>query len=194
MLKGWFPRLLPQHALKVIQHRGKGRLSGNLSRPPDPRREGLLDQLPAKLRAYGRTLDPATDRILVFVDLDDDHCGKLKERLLDILETCDPKPTVLFRIAIEETEAFYLGDPAAIQRAFPQARLNRMKDYVQDSVCGTWELFREVIGARVDDKVEWAERMAPWLGTAWQGGSANRSPSFRQFCRALLTLAGEPAD
>lgn len=194
LLNGWFPRFLPQHAFRVIQHRGKGRLSGNPANPPDPRREGLLDQLPAKLRAYGRILDPATDRILVFLDLDRDRCGELKNRLLSVLDACDPRPTVLFRIAIEETEAFYLGDPEAIRKAFPQARLNRMKDYVQDSVCGTWELFRDVIGARIEDKVEWAERMAPCLGTSWRGGRANQSPSFRQFCKALLRLAGEPAD
>jgi hypothetical protein len=130
----------------------------------------------------------------VLLDLDDDHCGELKERLLKVLETCNPRPTVLFRFAIEETEAFYLGDSTAIQRAFPQARLKKMRDYVQDSICGTWELFRDVIGAEVEDKVEWAERMAPYLGTSWRGGNANRSPSFRQFCRALLTLAGERVD
>ena len=28
-------------------------------------RQGLLDQLPLKLRAYGRSLDPRTDRVLV---------------------------------------------------------------------------------------------------------------------------------
>lgn len=192
LLRGWFPRLLPQHALSIILHRGKGRLPGDPSRAIDPKREGLLDQLPAKLRAYGRALNPATDRVLVFLDLDDGDCLDLKQRLLAVLESCDPRPTVLFRIAIEETEAFYLGDPEAIRRAFPQARLHKMRDYIQDSICGTWELFMDVIGAKVEDKVDWAEKMAPHLGTAWRGARANRSPSFCQFCKGLLQLAGEP--
>lgn len=38
---------------------------------------------------------------------------------------------VLFRIAVEETEAFYLGDQPAIRKAFPKAKLRRMKSYVQ---------------------------------------------------------------
>jgi hypothetical protein len=193
-LKHWFPRFLPQHTLTVIQHRGKGRLPGDFLRSVDARREGLLDQLPAKLRAYGRALNPATDRVLIFLDLDEDRCLDLKARLLAVLDHCDPKPMVLFRLAIEETEAFYLGDSAAIRKAFPQAKLRRMKDYVQDSVCGTWELFQEVIGARTPDKVDWAERMGLHLGIAWQGKGANRSPSFRQFCKALLLLAGERLD
>lgn len=194
LLRGWFPRFLPRHASTIIQHRGKGRLPGDPSRAVDSRREGLLDQLPAKLRAYGRALNPATDRILVFLDLDNDDCTGLKERLVAILETCEPKPVVMFRFAVEETEAFYLGDPAAIRKAFPQARLQKMRNYVQDSVCGTWEVFRDVIGARVEDKVDWAEKMAPHLGTVWKGSQASRSPSFRQFCRALLILAGESVD
>jgi Domain of unknown function (DUF4276) len=191
-LRGWFPRFLPQHALSVIPHRGKGRLPAQLPRRPDSRREGLLDQLPAKLRAYGRVLDPATDRILVFLDLDEDDCLELKERLLATRNSCDPRPVVLFRIAIEEMEAFYLGDPAAIRDAFPQTNLARMRNYVQDSICGTWEVFQELIRARVEDKVGWAERMAQSLGTEWRGQGANRSPSFRQLCLGLRQLAGEP--
>lgn len=191
LLRGWLRRFLPGHTASIIQHRGKGRLPANPATHPDPRREGLLDQLPAKLRAYGRSLDPATDRLLVLMDLDQDDCSELKGRLLRTLETCDPRPVALFRIAIEETEAFYLGDPEAIRRAFPKARLSRLKSYQQDSICGTWELFQEVIQERLEDKVGWAEKMGEHLGTAWQGNGANHSPSFRQFCKALLWLAGE---
>ncbi len=194
LLSRWFPRLLPQHALTIIQHRGKGRLPGQPEAKPRPRREGLLDQLPAKLRAYGRALDPTTDRVLVLVDVDDESCLDLKRRLLAILDTCNPKPVVLFRIAIEETEAFYLGDPSAIRRAFPQAKLRKIENYIQDSICGTWELFQEVIGTSIEDKPGWAEKMGLHLGTEWKGRDANKSSSFRQFCRGILQLAGEPVD
>jgi Domain of unknown function (DUF4276) len=195
LLRGWLPRFLPPcHTFNIYKHRGKGRLPRDPVRVPDIRREGLLDQLPAKLRAYGKALNPETDRLLVLVDADDDPCLELKARLLETLESCDPRPVVLFRLAIEETEAFYLGDPQAIRRAFRQAKLQRLKGYVQDSVCGTSELFQSIIGDPVVDKPRWAERMAPYLGTAWKGNDANRSPSFRQLCKGLLTLVGEPTN
>ena len=193
-LKAWLPRILPRHSFRILPHEGKGKLSSRPLQPPLPRRTGLLDLLPATLRAFGRNLDPDTDRVLVLIDLDHDSCLDLKSRLVAVLNSCDPKPVTLFCFAIEETEAFYLGDQAAIRRAFPQARLNRMKDYGQDSICGTWELFQWVIGARAEDKPEWGRRMAQHLGTEWRGAGANRSPSFRQLCRALRILAGEPVD
>jgi hypothetical protein len=106
LLRGWLPRFLPPaHSFVIIRHRGKGRLPRDPVRVPGIRREGLLDQLPAKLRAYGRSLDPATDRLLVLLDADDDPCSELKQRLLETLESCKERPAVLFRLAIEETEA-----------------------------------------------------------------------------------------
>ncbi len=95
--RGWLPRFLPGHDAKIIQHRGKGRLPAQPDASPDPRREGLLDQLPAKLRAYGKALNPETDRLLVVLDLDDDPCLELKRRLVSLLDHCDPRPVVLFR-------------------------------------------------------------------------------------------------
>jgi hypothetical protein len=193
LLRSWLPRFLPPgHDFRLIPHRGKGRLSRDPHQVPDFRRQGLLDQLPAKLRAYGRVLDPRTDRLLVLVDADSDDCRELKGRLLEALASCDPQPYVLFRLAIEETEAFYLGDPGSIRKAFPSAKLGKIKNYVPDSVCGAWELFGEVIAAAGEDKVSWAESMAPHLGTAWKGNGANRSPSFQQLCQGLLRLSGEP--
>ncbi len=193
-LDPWLRRFLPHHTCKVIPHSGKGQLPVDPSQPPDPRRRGLLDQLPAKLRAFGKGLSPETDRFLVLVDLDQQDCMDLKSRLKSLLEACNPRPTVLFRIAIEETEAFYLGDRRAIRSAYPKAKLYKMDDYVQDSVCGSWELFAKVIDAKVEDKVGWAERMASHLRTDWQGKDANESPSFRHFCLAILLLAGESVD
>lgn len=193
LLELWLPRFLPHgHTFRIIPHRGKGRIPGDPAAEPDPKRQGLLDQLPAKLRAYGRKLSPETDRMLVLVDVDRDDCRDLKNRLLSLLNYCNPPPTVIFRIAIEETEAFYLGDKVAIRKAFPRAKLQRLDSYVQDSICGTWELFRDVIGETGEDKVAWAKAMGPDLTTQWKGPQANVSGSFRQLCRGLLSLAGEP--
>lgn len=146
-LKAWLPRFLPGHPFIVIPHQGKGRLSAAPARKPDPKQRGLLDQLPAKLRAFGKALNSETDRVVVLVDLDDQDCHDLKARLTALVKQCNPRPTVLFRIAIEETEAFFLGDRMAVKKAFPAARIRRIKDYQQDSICGTWEVLRDVIGA-----------------------------------------------
>lgn len=189
-LRLWLPRFLPPaHVCRIYPHRGRGKLPGDLAVPPDPKQQGLLDQLPAKLRAWSRALDPATDRVIVLVDLDTDDCHDLKRQLLDVLHFCDPRLTVKFRLAIEELEAFYLSDRQAIKQAFSRAKLYKLDTYTQDSICGTWELFRDVIGADNDDKRIWAQAMGPALTTDWQ---ANPSPSFRHFCRAVLLLAGEP--
>lgn len=193
LLKRWLPRFLPDgHTFKVYPHRGKGRLAGNLSKAPDPRKQGLLDQLPAKLRAFGKSLNSETDRVLVLVDMDDSNCMILKSGMLNLLNHCEHKPVVLFRIAIEETEAFYLGDREAIKKAFPKAKLSKLDSYVQDSICGTWEYFQKVIGAKSEDKVGWAEAMGSYLTIKWKGKRANKSRSFQNFCKALLKLAGEP--
>jgi hypothetical protein len=191
LLQGWLPRFLRGHRFQIIKHRGKGKLPGDPSQSPKPRRQGLLDQLPAKLRAYSKALNPDTDRLLMLVDLDNDDRPDLMKKLEGLLPHCRPKPTVLFRIAIEETEAFYLGDRKAIQEAFPGANLKKLRSYEQDSICGTWEFLREVIGAQSENKVGWARQIAPHLGTTFKGKGANRSPSFKHFCKGLRELAGE---
>ena len=182
---GWLRRYMPGHYFQVIPHQGKGKMPSPPTRSVDARRQGLLDQLPAKLRAYGRSLNPDTDRVLVVVDADEDNCVELKNRLLKALQSCDRRPEVLFRIAVEETEAFYLGDFTAIKKAYPGA--NRMQ-YDQDSICGTWEIFQKTIGARSESKVFWGRQMGQFLAV---DPRRNRSPSFKQLCSAIKRLCGE---
>lgn len=189
----WMPRFLPsQHLFKTIVHRGKGRLSEGPTTVPDPKRQGLLDQLPAKLKAYAKCLNSSTDRVLVLIDSDDEPCRTLKQRLVRCHRKHAPEVVARFRIAIEETEAFYLGEPKAIKRAFPKAKLHKLSGYVQDSVCGTWELFRDIIGYRTDmkDKPSWATEMGKHITVDYEG-RFNKSPSFRQLCRGILQLCGE---
>lgn len=192
LLRPWLRRFQPQHTHVLIPHQGKGSLPANPDTKPDPKRSGLLDQLPAKLRAFGKGFDPATDRVLVLVDADDDDCVDLKERLTKLLAACTPAAVAKFRIAVEETEAFYLGDLPGIRSAFGSLAMSPYNAYVQDSVCGTWEVFAKVIRASREDKVDWARRMSATLGTDTTGPAANRSPSFLAFCNALRELAGEP--
>lgn len=191
-VNAWCARCVPQHDVKVHPHQGKGHLPTNPEQQPGPRRRELLHQLPAKLRAYGKTLDPATERVVVLVDADDQDCADLKRRLASVLKSCDPAPVVAFCIAIEETEAFFLGDPQALRRAYPRADLAKLDDYQQDSVCGTAELLQTVIGDTFEDKRAWAERITPHLSNQPRGRPrSNRSPSFHYLRRQLLLLTGE---
>lgn len=196
LLDAWFPRFLPGHRHHVIVHEGRGKLPLDIDVPPDPKQRTLLHQLPAKLKAFGKALDPATDRVLVLLDLDTSDRVELEQRLnalLTAVASRGPAPNTLFRLAIEEVEAFYLGDPPAIRAAFDTVNQSKLRAYRQDSICGTWEVFQAVIAAPVEDKVGWAERIGPHLGTAFDGPTANKSPSFRQLCLALRQLAGEEA-
>lgn len=191
-LDGWLPRALPGHVHRVYPHEGKGSLPGKLNAPPNPERRQLLDQLPAKLRAYGASLDPNTDRVLVLVDADADDCVSLKQRLHAALQKCNPRPHAMIRIAVEETEAFYLGDPKAIRAAFKVFDQKAYATYKQDSICGTWEVFQRVIKSPYESKVRWGKKMAETLSVATKGKDRNRSPSFIELQRAVYALCGDP--
>lgn len=188
-LDGLLPRLIPRHQFEIYLHQGKGRLPDDPRKPPDPRRRGVLDLLPATLRAWGKSLSSETDRVVLLVDLDNDDCGVLLEGLSNMLVAIEPVPSCLFRIAIEEVEAWYLGDWTALKRAFPKAKKSLWMKYEQDAICGTWESLQTVIRAPVERKTSWAEKMGTELDV--KSGGANRSPSFRKFCSGVRELAGE---
>ncbi len=97
-------------------------------------------------------------------------------------------PEYIARIAIEEVEAWYLGDWEALRREFPSAKKLIYKQYKQDAIGGTWEKFQEVIGDPMVRKPYWAQKM----GAALDVNGRNRSDSFNRFCKAIKALAGDP--
>lgn len=189
LLNGLLPRLIPAHKFAIYPHQGKGKLPADPSVPPDPKQRGVLDQLPAILRAWGKTFSPNTDRVVVLVDKDDDDCVWLLEKLTEMLEGIHPAPLCLFRIAIEEVESWYLGDFAAMTRAFNKIDKKPLADYKHDSTCGAWELFQLVIKDRLERKPYWARKMGAELDVT--NPVANRSPSFQAFSRGVRRYAGE---
>jgi len=195
-LKHWLPRFLPSHtSFLIITHRGKGKLPRENPMPKEPSRQGLLDQLPMKLRAYGKALSPDTARVIVLLDQDEDDCLELKSRIIDALACCNPRPETLVRIAVKETEAFYLGDKAAIRRAFHRSlHKKKLNEYQPDRhpESGTWEIFAKIVKATSEDKVGWARTMAENMAADRPYPNDNQSVSFRNFCLGVLKMAGEP--
>lgn len=185
-IEPWAARLLKNHPVKVHPHEGKGKLPQDPSVPPARHHRGLLHQLPAKLRAFADALNPDADSVLILVDADNEHCVDLTTQLRDIATTFSPGLRVVVRIAVEETEAFYLGDLKAVQKAFPDADMASAREYVPDSICSTWEFFGRVVRDGGGNKVAWAEAIGPHLTT---NPAKSRSLSFRALCRGLLRLA-----
>lgn len=190
------------HTFRVHSYKGIGRVPKNLSNPADASKRILLDQLPRLLRGYGKTFanypDDNPAAVILVCDLDD-KCRKVfRQELFEILEACKPQPNARFCFAIEEGEAWFLGDIPAIKSAYPKAKDAVLSAYVNDSICGTWEWLAEAvyaggytnlsakgwqsIGA---EKSQWAEKICPHMDV-----TNNKSPSFVFFRQKLLELAG----
>ena len=186
------------HTWRLHAYKGIGRIPPDLNSKTDPSKRILLDQLPKLLRGYGKT--PGVDAVVVVIDTDNRDCTNLLAELNELLEECNPKPRTLFRLAIEEVEAWYLGDRNALLAAYPRAKTAILDGYRQDSICGTWEVLADAImpgGSAAIKKAEWpnagqakhewAAKIAPHMDI-----SNNLSPSFVKFregLRNLLTAA-----
>ena len=191
-----------RHTFKVIAYRGVGRIPRNLKSVTDARKRILLDRLPRLLAGYGRTFAqyPASYRatVVVVCDLDDKCLKAFRQELLAVLNTCSPKPETRFCIAVEEGEAWLLGDIAAIKTAYPGAKDDVLNRYGNDSICGTWELLADALYAGGSgglkkkgfqavgkEKSAWSEKITPLMDVG-----ANGSPSFQYFRSKLQALAG----
>ncbi|MBA3006672.1 MAG: hypothetical protein FP810_08820 [Desulfocapsa sp.] len=184
------------HTYKIISYKSIGRIPKNLKGTTDPQKRILLDRLPNLLRGYGRSLRGIPAVVVLVVDLDDKDCLVFKQEMVDILNDCNPQPTTLFRIAIEEGEAWLLGDRNAVKVAYPRAKEQILSTYVQDSICGTWEKLADALypgGSQElkrlgwphtgQTKCEWAKNIAPHLDV-----ENNQSRSFQVFRDGIRNL------
>jgi hypothetical protein len=157
----------------------------------------LLDQLPRLLRGYGKT--PGIDAVVVVLDTDKRDCVAFLAELKAAADACNPVPDTLFRLAIEEIEAWYFGDQTALLAAYPRAKMDVLKKYVQDSTCGTWELLADAVQAGGSAAIkkagwplpgqikhEWAKKIGPLMDPG-----RNISPSFEKFRDGLRRLVAE---
>ncbi len=182
-----------QHTFKVHSYRGSGHIPKNLKSRTDASKRILLDQLPKLLNGHGRTIAnyPANypAAVIVVCDLDSRCLKTFRQELFAVLNACHSKPNTRFCIAIEEGEAWLLGDIPAIKAAYPKAKDNVLNNYKNDSICGTWELLagavftdglsalekkgKQAVGT---EKSAWAEKITPYMNV-----EQNASPSFCYF-------------
>ena len=186
-----------EHSWRIFSYKGIGRIPRNLHGVTAPEKRILLDQLPRLLRGYGKSL-PDSCAVVVVVDLDDRDCIEFKREMLDVLYACDPPPRTLFRIAIEEGEAWLLGDRGVMKAAYPNAKDSVLDNYVQDSICGKWETLADAVHAGGSTrlktsgypgigiaKCDWALTIGPHMDV-----DGNQSTSFQVFRDGVRSLAG----
>ena len=191
------PKIIGEnHTFKIIDYKGIGRIPKNL-KPGDASKRILLANLPRLLAGYGKSWQEYPAVVIVVCDLDDKCLKSFRGELMGLLNTCNPPPETRFCIAIEEGEAWFLGDISAIKKAYPKAKGSVLSSYINDSICGTWEQLADsiykggsqrlscqgwqAIGA---EKSVWAENIAPLMDL-----DNNTSPSFNYFLGKLRELA-----
>jgi hypothetical protein len=191
-LRALLPRLLrPGDDFSIIAYRGKTQMFQSLARD---------------LGRYKGYMPPGR-RVLVLVDRDRDDCRQLKRQLETFaaqagLRTkthpaADGTFQVVTRIAIEELEAWFLGDPAAVQRGFRRVKAAHFKGCEDpDAIAGgTAEKLGRILHAAGEisspklPKGEAASRIAPHLNP-----DTNASASFRHFCGAVRACFGADAE
>jgi hypothetical protein len=203
MLDILVPKIIgDDHTFNVHPYKGIGRVPKNLTVHSDAGKRILLEQLPRLVRGYGKTFAsyPANypAAVILICDLDDKCLKALRQELFGILNACESRPESRFCIAIEEGEAWFLGDIPAVKSAYPRAKDVVLNGYVNDSICGTWEKLADAVfpgGASKlsakgwqavgKEKSVWAEKIAPLMDV-----DKNASPSFNYFRTKILELAG----
>jgi hypothetical protein len=205
LLEAIVPKICPEATFRIINYKGIGKIPLYHKNSPPPDRKYILAQLPRLLKGYGKTYPEGVGdtSVVIIIDCDTNDCKKLISDMKDLLNACSPQPRALFRIAIEECEAWILGDKTAIKKAYPHAKKKPLETYTQDSICGTWEVLADAVypggstmlsKKRYNEigkaKYEWAERISPFIDV-----ETNQSYSFQKLRNGLRRLANKiPTD
>lgn len=166
LLEGFLPRLAPGMQFLCIAHEGK---------------QDLEKSIPRKLRAWR---EPGVHFVIVR-DNDGGDCRSLKIKLVQLCKESGRTDT-LVRIACQELEAWYLGQPEALAAAYSQpglmAKLRRAKFRHPDAIprpsetlAGLIPEYQKVLGAR---------KMSSLLAIA-----DSRSQSFNAFVAGVRRIA-----
>jgi hypothetical protein len=163
-------------------------------------KKDLLHKLPNRLKAYRHRVDDW--RVIVLIDRDSQDCHEIKQRLEDIsrdagcvTRTANSRQfQIINRIIIEELEAWFFGDIAAMVAAYSgvDPHLAEQEAYRNPDAIkgGTWEQLEMVLKKHHPgglEKVRAAEEISRHMNPM-----QNTSPSFQVFRDALLALCRPP--
>lgn len=190
-----------EHALSIVLPQLLGS-QGTFAIHAFQGKQDLLRRLPERLRGYASWIDMAVTRVLVLVDEDRQDCLVLKAQLEDAARRAGLSTratavagepfAVLNRIAVEELEAWFFGDPDALRSAYPRvpAGLERRARFRSPDQIpgGTSQALAKVLqdagyhrgGLR---KISAAREIAAHMDLA-----RNTSPSCRCFCEGVLEI------
>lgn len=159
------PRFFPDLSFQCVPHEGK---------------QDLEKSIPRKLKAWR---EPGV-HFCVIRDNDSGDCHALKERLFALCKSSGRGDT-LIRIACQELEAWYLGDPDVMAEAFANDKLRMIGKKARyrdpDAVARPSAEVRKLVPEF--QKVSGARRMACHLTR-----DRNRSASFRTLLRGIENL------
>lgn len=105
----------------------------------------LLNDLARFLRGFNKSLQNIPAVIIVVLDNDTRNTEAFLAELTQVANQNMIIVDHVFCIAVEDVEAWLLRDEAAILSAYPSAKLQQLHAYVQDSICGTWEVLADVV-------------------------------------------------
>ncbi|AFE60799.1 hypothetical protein Q7S_23206 (plasmid) [Rahnella aquatilis HX2] len=186
---------------KIHSYKGIGKIPQGLNERNDPRKRILLSCLPGLLKGYGKAFNnyPADYQACVVVVCDSDRKDKAEfvAELEELTEQVNPRPDAFYCIAVEENEAWFLGDIRAIKTAYPKAKDAILQNYVNDSVCGTWEVLANAVYpggaerlkkggwmASGKEKSVWSDTITPHMDV-----TQNNSPSFCEFRETIQAIS-----
>ena len=155
----------------------------------------LLNDLTTYLKGFNKSLKDTDAAVVIVLDNDTRETKSFESKLQNIVSTNSITIDHVFAIAVEEIEAWLLGDTNAILNAYPKARSVVLNDYKQDSICGTWEVLANAIypgglskmnkdcptyREKGKIKAEWAEKIGMFMNI-----DNNKSPSFKYFIKEI---------
>lgn len=131
----------------IRSFKGIGKIPKKINKINNVKSKRLLNDLPLYLKGLNDSLKqlPYNKAIIVILDCDDENCVDLKLKLLEMYKELNISINVFFCIAIEEMEAWLLGDFKAIMEAYPTAKRHVHQNYKQDEIVGTWEYLADVV-------------------------------------------------
>ena len=185
--------------VNVHPHRGCGSLPKDMTAKPPKFANSLLDLLPSELRAYNKIYAGKDIILIIAMDSDDKDPQALRQEIYSVASKFAPDIRSVVGISTEEIEAWVLGDKNAIIEAYPDSNKDVLDSYVQDSVCGTWEILCRAISENAEELIDigypaighykalWTENISKYMLP-----QRNVSPSFNTFKMAFITALKNP--